>query len=796
MKISPPKKEAPATGPGPFKKALPKLGQIRPQKIHQLLVSELLNKIELFKYFEQPTLNRIIQESPVRLLEKGEILFEGGGGEQNSMYIILSGQVMVYKSKKIISYLGAGDYVGEMPLVDSKSRSASVKSMGETLLMEINEAIFNNHIASNSKALLAMMKVFSQRTRNDLSRMEMDMRKMSCFTHDMRNILEPLRITEAFLKDVLKSLRGTQERHTKRDGYKGLKVGVDTVLAVRSNLISMIDQSLACVKKTQGEYIKEDFDLLALVKETVKEIAFHKYLKQKTIKVDSPEIQVNGNFNYLDIKRVLQNLIINAGYATQEGDQIICYVKNADDAIEISIEDHGSGIPDDIKPLLLMESFTSKLDGNGIGLISCKEIIEKRHGGKIRFESELHKGTTFYITLPKSTQKKQHAGSSQGFKLDSASEDAMLMKLELLEKIDLFECLPQDAKEKLARESRDVVLREGDVLIKEGSMDEQYLHILLRGKVRICKGPNYQKVITDLKSGEYLGEISLIDNMPRSASAVALTDVFIIEIDKNLFLKHIAPIPEALLEMMKVCSRRLRNDLDTMSSDIQQVSHFTHDMGNCLVPLGFSAVHFKDTFKKLSGTQGLHKKRKGRDKVKKGFDIMASVKKNMISMINQSLACVQKGAREYAKAKVDIVDLAKEATREIGCHKYLKSKKLKFMASGSNTTGLLNSLDMKRVLQNLIINAGYASPENSDISVCVKGLYGAIEVSVEDKGAGIPEDIKHLLFKENFTSKPDGDGFGLMSCKEIIEDYHQGKIGLRSETGKGSTFFFTIPNCH
>ena len=53
--------------------------------------------------------------------------------------------------------------------------------------------------------------------------------------------------------------------------------------------------------------------------------------------------------------------------------------------------------------------------------------------------------------------------------------------------------------------------------------------------VRICKGPNYQKFVTDLKAGEYLGEISLIDNMPRSASAVALTDVLVIEIDKNLF---------------------------------------------------------------------------------------------------------------------------------------------------------------------------------------------------------------------------------------------------------------------
>jgi len=263
MKISPPKRKSQTIAPKPFKKVLPKLVQIGHEKILQLLELELLNKIELFKYFEQKALVRIIQESPVWFLKRDEVLFEGGGEKQNSMYIILSGQVMVYKSRKIISYLGAGDYVGEMPLIDSKSRSASVKSMGETLLMEINETIFHKHIASNSKALLAMMKVFSQRTRNDLTRMEMDMRKMSCFTHDMRNALVPLSNSEENLNDVLKTLSGTQDSHTKRDGCNGLKVGMDTMLAVRNNLITRIDQSLACVKKQQGENIKEEFDTLA-----------------------------------------------------------------------------------------------------------------------------------------------------------------------------------------------------------------------------------------------------------------------------------------------------------------------------------------------------------------------------------------------------------------------------------------------------------------------------------------------------------------------------------------------------
>ena len=67
------------------------------------------------------------------------------------------------------------------------------------------------------------------------------------------------------------------------------------------------------------------------------------------------------------------------------------------------------------------------------------------------------------------------------------------------------------------------------------------------------------------------------------------------------------------------------------------------------------------------------------------------------------------------------------------------------------------------------------------------------EIRVQDRGSGIPEDIKPLILKENYTSKEDGNGFGLMSCREIIEDHHQGKIGFESEVGKGSTFYFTLP---
>ena len=365
-----------------------------------LLKTELLTTIDLFKTIPVDILKIIVKESTDIYLPKNTILFEEGDTDLKSMLVILSGRLLVYKSKKNIAELGSGEYVGEMPLIDYRPRSASVKTLENTLLLEIKEDLFRKHIAPNSSALLAMMRVFAVRTREDLIQMEKEMRRLSNFTHDMRNCLVPLGTAEIVLSEVLKNFHGTEPTHKKRNGWQEVQKGFDTMMAVRNNLITMIDQSLACITKTQSEYIKSDFELVELVEETLEEIACHKNLKKKILDIQKPDVPVVASINYLDIKRVLQNLIINAGYATEKDKKITVSIQPQDDWAEITVEDQGTGVPDDIKPLLLRDNYTSKPDGHGFGLMSCKAIIENRHQGKIGFDSEWGRGTRFFFRLP------------------------------------------------------------------------------------------------------------------------------------------------------------------------------------------------------------------------------------------------------------------------------------------------------------------------------------------------------------------------------------------------------------
>lgn len=109
-----------------------------------------------------------------------------------------------------------------------------------------------------------------------------------------------------------------------------------------------------------------------------------------------------------DINQVVLNLLVNAAHAIkdkvkdgQKG-QITVRTRLAGEFVEISIADTGSGIPEAIRGRIFEPFFTTKEVGKGTGqgLAMAYTVIVKKHGGKIWFETEVGKGTTFFITLP------------------------------------------------------------------------------------------------------------------------------------------------------------------------------------------------------------------------------------------------------------------------------------------------------------------------------------------------------------------------------------------------------------
>jgi signal transduction histidine kinase len=106
---------------------------------------------------------------------------------------------------------------------------------------------------------------------------------------------------------------------------------------------------------------------------------------------------------------------------------------------------------------------------------------------------------------------------------------------------------------------------------------------------------------------------------------------------------------------------------------------------------------------------------------------------------------------------------------------------------------------IQTVLRNLLSNAVKFTRHQGAISIKAEAKNNQIEVSVADNGIGISKDKQKKIFRvDSVSTSPGtdgekGTGFGLLLCKDLVE-LNGGELGLVSEKGKGSRFFFTLPD--
>ncbi|HXJ81620.1 MAG TPA: GAF domain-containing protein [Candidatus Methylomirabilis sp.] len=105
---------------------------------------------------------------------------------------------------------------------------------------------------------------------------------------------------------------------------------------------------------------------------------------------------------------------------------------------------------------------------------------------------------------------------------------------------------------------------------------------------------------------------------------------------------------------------------------------------------------------------------------------------------------------------------------------------------------------VKQVLVNLLSNAVKFTSEGGQVTVSVARANGSVEIAVSDTGIGIAHEDQDTIFEEfrqvgsDYTRKREGTGLGLPLAKRFVE-LHGGRIWVKSEVGKGSTFTFSIP---
>ncbi len=174
-----------------------------------------------------------------------------------------------------------------------------------------------------------------------------------------------------------------------------------------ANRATKISASILSLARNRNGQM-EATDLRAIVEDTLLllEREFRKYRIALEVVLDDalPPVNALGN----ELQRVLINLLVNARQATPEGGSVRVGLQldpKTQDLI-LSVRDTGTGIPPEVLPRIFEPFFSTKKGpdssgkgGTGVGLSSCKEVIDA-HAGRIRVESSVGKGTAFLIRLP------------------------------------------------------------------------------------------------------------------------------------------------------------------------------------------------------------------------------------------------------------------------------------------------------------------------------------------------------------------------------------------------------------
>ena len=209
--------------------------------------------------------------------------------------------------------------------------------------------------------------------------------------HELKNPLFPLQVT---VENLIRAKEKAPEL------FEEVFVeGTTTLLAEISNLKTIIGRFSEFSRMPQPQ--RKPTQVNDVVRSVLR--VFQAQLQEKSqiavhTELDSqlPEISADPEL----LHRALSNLVLNAIDAMPQGGDLTLSTQAADERIEISVSDTGSGLTEEECGRLFTPYYTSKQHGTGLGLAIVQSVVSD-HGGRISVESAKEKGTTFRIELPR-----------------------------------------------------------------------------------------------------------------------------------------------------------------------------------------------------------------------------------------------------------------------------------------------------------------------------------------------------------------------------------------------------------
>lgn len=282
---------------------------------------------------------------------------------------------------------------------------------------EVTEMIENN-VKRKLKVLELQLENEIKQSRELNEIVEKDMFKVSKFDKEIRAEKKKLEIevqdkTEKLVKAERLSAIGelaARIAHDLRNPLSVIKAAIE-LIKVKSDATNPFAKQIGMIERSISRMSHQIEDVLDFIKPVPLQIAQYSLLDTindsiekanipVTAKLILPEHDIEFGFDKDKMDVVFDNIITNANQAIDGNGEIIVKYSESKNLVDIEIQDSGPGIPDEIISKVFDPLVTTKQRGTGLGLASCKSIVEQ-HKGTISVKNN---PTTFHIKIPKNLQ--------------------------------------------------------------------------------------------------------------------------------------------------------------------------------------------------------------------------------------------------------------------------------------------------------------------------------------------------------------------------------------------------------
>lgn len=354
----------------------------------------------------------------------------------------------------------------------------------------------------------------------------------------------------------------------------------------------------------------------------------------------------------------------------------------------------------------------------------------------------------------------------------------------------LMKGIPAAVVADLEQKAKRFEYQAGATLFNEGDEGNQ-VFLLETGVVQVLKKFQTDRAILleELKEGDFLGELALLDRQGRSATAKASTKTTGWSFDEKILDALLAGGTDVVVHFLRTLAARMRQVNTTLIRQKEASERLTllgnmvggivHDLKNPLAAMRMSA--------ELLGMKAAD------DKSKKIAELLLQQIDRLTAMIHELL--------EFARDRIELKKQPCQVDDIVGhCRDFYletcRSAELELDVKLNAQRPIeIDSVKIERVLMNLIKNAIQALKGKPGGKISIETSQNDCETRlvISDNGPGVPEVIRNMLFEPFVTAgKKDGTGLGLSIVRKVVES-HGGKVECETETGKGATFRILLP---